>query len=104
MRFDLDEQLPAATDAELLEALKAAKVDEWAAVTGLRGAAAALRSATGRPDAAPIAFVLCDARNKAEAGDARVRRALAAYEAAASVYEGVRVALAELRQRAEAAG
>ncbi|RFS84134.1 hypothetical protein D0T12_18420 [Actinomadura spongiicola] len=110
MHFDLDESLipfdqalhglvPLDTIAALEREWKATKVDEWCAVSALRHAATGLRRATGRPDAAPIEFVLTDAAQKAP-GDARVRRALAAYEQAATVYEGVRSHLADLRNRA----
>lgn len=110
MRFDLDEPLipddharhglvDLATIAALEEEWKAAKVDEWCTVAALRQAAAGLRSATGRPDAAPIEFVLTDAEHKATDSN-RVRRALTAYHQAATLYEGVRVHLADLRNRA----
>ncbi|MFG2245505.1 hypothetical protein [Spirillospora sp. NPDC048823] len=112
MRFDLDEPLipddhalhglvDPATMAALEQEWKAAKVDQWCAVAALRQAAAALRSATGRPNAAPIEFVLTDAEHKATDSN-RVRRALTAYHQAATLYEGVRVHLADLRNRATA--
>ncbi|WP_433474972.1 hypothetical protein ACQPZP_40895 [Spirillospora sp. CA-142024] len=114
MRFDLDEPLipddhalhglvDIATMAALEEEWKAAKVDEWCAVAGLRHAAAGLRSATGRPNAAPIEFVLTDAEHKATDSH-RVRRALTAYQQAATLYEGVHAHLADLRNRATAPG
>ncbi|URN01234.1 hypothetical protein LUW76_46925 [Actinomadura madurae] len=112
MRFNLDEPLipddhalhglvDVATMAALEAEWKAAKVDEWCAVAGLRRAAAGLRSATGRPKAAPIEFVLTNAEHKA-AHSKRVRRALTAYQQAATRCEGVRVHLADLRNRAAA--
>ncbi|MGP4030256.1 hypothetical protein [Actinomadura sp. 3N407] len=89
-----------ATMAALEEEWKAAKVDEWCAVAGLRQAAPDC-AATGRPNAAPIEFVLTDAERKAT-GSNPVRRALTAYQQAATLYEGVRVHLADLRNRATA--
>lgn len=114
MRFDLNEPLipddhtlhglvDRVTMAALEEEWKAAKVDQWCAVAALRQAAAGLRRATGRPNAAPIEFVLTDAEHKATDSN-RVRRALTAYQQAATRYEGVRAHLADLRNRATAPG
>jgi hypothetical protein len=110
MRFNLDEPLipidwarhglvPTDTITTLESDWKVAKVDEWCAVNALHSAATGLRNATGLPAAAPIAYVLTVAASKAP-DDARVRRALVAYETAASRYEGVRVHLTDLRNQA----
>lgn len=111
MHFDLDEPLypphhalPGLLGALELDALehewKAAKVDEWCAVRALTSAGDAVRHAVGAPAVAPIAAVLA----VAETTDSpRARRALDAYRAAASVYEGTRTALADIRRRAYAA-
>lgn len=110
MRFDLDEQIipdvharhglvPLTVIAPLEERWKVAKVDEWCAVAGLNSAATRLRAALTLPAEAPIQFVLTEAERK-RSTDTRVRRALAAYEQAATVHEGVRVRLADLRNRA----
>lgn len=110
MRFDLDEPLFPPHDAlpglhtgpeldKLLAEWGAAKVDEWCAVAGLTSAAARLRGALGLPPAAPIEYVLIEGARRAHS-QARVRRALTAYEQAATVYEGVRVHLTDLRDQA----
>lgn len=110
MRFNLDEPLipdghclpglvPAATIARLESEWKAAKVDEWCAVGALTAAADQLRAATNSPTGAPIGYVLAISPRLAS-HDTRTRRALAAYETAASRYEGVRVHLTDLRNRA----
>ena len=110
MRFDLDEPLFPPEDArpgihtgpeldELHAAWGAAKIDEWCAVAGLNSAAAQLRAALGLPGDAPVQYALTEGARKAHS-QSRVRRALTAYEQAATVYEGVRVHLADLRNRA----
>lgn len=110
MRFDLDEPLFPPHDAlpglhtgpeldKLLAAWGAAKVDEWCAVAGLTSAAVRLRAALALPAAAPIQYVLTEGTRKARS-DSRVRRALTAYEQAATVYESVRVHLTDLRDQA----
>lgn len=109
LRFDLDESLFPLDDAlpglltakqiiGLEEEWKAAKVDEWCTVTRLAAAASRLRRALVLPETAPFPFVLNEASLRS--GDARVRRAMAAYEDAATAYEDVRVDLASLRNRA----
>lgn len=109
MRFDLDEPLFPLDDAlpglltgremdALIDEWKATKIDEWCAVAAVNSAAAALRSAVGLPAAAPIEYVLTEATRKA-AGCVRVARALTVYEHAATRYEGVRVHLADVRNR-----
>lgn len=110
MRFNLDEPLipdghclpgivPAATIARLEGDWKAAKVDEWCAVAALTAAADQLRATTNCPSEAPIGYVVAISTRLA-AHDTRTRRALAAYETAASRYEAVRVHLADLRNQA----
>ena len=110
MRFDLDEPIIPADHARhglvsltviapLEERWKAAKIDEWCAVAGLNSAAARLRAVLALPVEAPIQFVLTEADRK-RAADPRVRRALTAYEDAATIHERVRVHLTDLRNRA----
>ncbi|HWB35195.1 MAG TPA: hypothetical protein VHA75_04130, partial [Rugosimonospora sp.] len=55
--------------------------------------------ALGLPAEAPIQYVLTEGARKART-QGRVRRALTAYEQAATVYEGVRVHLTDLRNQA----
>ncbi len=108
MRFDLDEPLfpPHHVLPGLLGALeiddlehewKAEKINEWCAVRALTSAGDVVRHAVGANSKAPIAAVLV----VAESTDSpRARRALDAYRDAATKYEGVRVALADIRRRA----
>jgi hypothetical protein len=114
MRFDLDEPLfpPHHALPGLLGALeiddlehewKSTKVDEWCAVARLTSAATSLRTAVNAPTDADIAMVLAVARWNHNARQPRIERAVKAYEAAATRYEGVRVQLADVRRRAFAA-
>ncbi|MDL4812786.1 hypothetical protein [Actinomadura opuntiae] len=109
--FDLDEALfPAAhvlpgllsreRITHLEQAWKAAKIDEWCAVSRLTGAADTVRRAAGLTPEAPMGYALPRAEDKARGGDQRAARAVADYAAAAAAYEEVRVELEELRQAA----
>ena len=111
MRFELDEPLfpPHHVLPGLLTGLeidglehewKAAKIDEWCAVSAITQAGAALRSAVGAPASAPIAAVLAVAESGDHPDRQRVARAMAAYQDAATAYEGARAELAEIRRRA----
>jgi hypothetical protein len=105
--YPADQALPGFLTHEELAELQAewgaAKIDEWCAVSRLNGAADAVRRAAGLPAQAPIAWALIRTEDLAQAGDARARRAMAAYQQAAAHYEGVRLVIADIRIRAFAA-
>lgn len=114
MRFDLDEPLfpphhvlPGLLGALEIDGLehewKAAKVDEWCAVRAITSAGDAVRRAIGAPSTAPITAVLAVAESGDYPSNPRVARALDAYHHAATVYEGARTNLGDIRRRALAA-
>lgn len=105
--FPVDHALPGLLSAIMITRLevewKAAKVDEWCAVSRLTSTAASLRTAVNAPADAPIGMVLAVAGWAEHVNRPTVRRAVTAYEQAATQYEGVRVQLADIRRLALAA-
>lgn len=77
-----------------------AKVDVWCAWTHLTATAADLRRAVGMPADGPVMVAYAKLAEKSAAGDERCARMLALFDSAATVMEGARVALAEVRGRA----
>lgn len=114
MRFNLDEPLfpdgHAFHDLLTLDQIeefetywKAAKVNEWCAVTTLNGAADRLRNVAGLPANARFGYVLNIAMNKANDGDMRAARAVQAYRDAAIGYRNTVHAKTVIRRRAHVA-
>ncbi|OLT24382.1 hypothetical protein BJF79_13650 [Actinomadura sp. CNU-125] len=82
---------------------KAAKVDEWCAVTALTAAANHLRTVAALPAAARFGYVLNAAFNTAVERDPRAARAVQAYRDAHAAYRNATHAKTCIRRRAHAA-